>query len=65
MKDRVRAVGVKMDSHSRLDEVRPHGAFRDLQFQRSKRHAVVVADLPLFLNAKDFVEIDARNGGEG
>ena len=34
-------------------------------FQRPVGHAIVVADLPLLLNAQDLVEIDARNGREG
>ena len=65
MKDGVRAVRIKVDFDPRLDEVRPHRAFRDLQFERPKRHAVVVADLALLLHAQDLVEIDAGNGREG
>ncbi len=41
------AVGVNMDLDSRLDEVRAHRAFGDLQLQRAIRHAIVMADLPL------------------
>ena len=33
-------------------------------FQRPVGHAIVVADLPLLLNAQDLVEIDAGNGRE-
>ena len=49
----------------RLDEMRPHRALGDLKFQRAVGDAIVVADLPLFLDAQDLVEVDARNGGEG
>ena len=54
-----------MDPNARLDEVRPHRALRDLQFQRPVGDAIVVADLPLLLNAQDLVEVDAGNGREG
>ena len=61
----VRAVGVDVDLDPRLDEVGPHRAFGDLQFQRPVGDAIVVSDLPLLLDAQDLVEIDARNGREG
>ena len=49
----------------RLDEMRPHRAFGDLKFERAVGDAIVVADLPLLLDAQDLVEVDAGNGGEG
>ena len=48
-----------------LDEVRPHRAFGDLQLERAVGDAIVLADLPLLLNAQDLIEIDAGNGREG
>ena len=60
----VRAVGVDVDLDPRLDEVGPHQAFGDLQFQRPVGHAIVVSDLALLLNAQDLVEIDAGDRGE-
>src|SRR5271166_1718103 len=65
VKDGVGAVGVDVDLDARLDEVRAHRAFRDLQLERPGGDAIVVADLPLLLLAQDLVEIDARNQGEG
>ena len=63
----VRSVGVRrsVDFHPRLDEMRPRRAFRDLELQRSVGHAIVMADLPLLLDAQDLVEVDAGNGREG
>ena len=61
----VGAVGIDVDLDPRLDEVGPHRAFGDLQFQRSVGHAIVVADLPLLFDAQDLVEIDARDRREG
>jgi hypothetical protein len=61
----VGAVGVDADLDPRLDEVGPHWAFGDLQFQRPVGHAIVVHDLTLLLHAQDLIEIDARNGREG
>ena len=54
-----------MDFDPRLDEMRAHRAFRDLQLQRPERHAIVVADLALLLDAENLVEIDPRDRGEG
>src|SRR5271154_7570521 len=65
VEDGVGAVGVDVDFHSRLDEVRPHRAFRDLELERAVGDAIVMADLPLLLDAQDLVEVDAGNGGEG
>ena len=65
MKDGVRAVGIDVDLDPRLDEVRAHRAFGDLQFERAVGDAIVLADLPLLLDAQDLVEIDAGNGREG
>ena len=56
-----RAVGVDVNLDPRLDEVGPHRAFGDLQFQHPVGHAIVVADLPLLVRAENSVEIDARN----
>ena len=61
----MRAVGIEVDFDPRLDEMRAHRAFRDLQFQPPERHAVVVADLALLLDAEDVVEIDPGDRGEG
>jgi hypothetical protein len=61
----MRAVGIDMDPNARLDEVRPHWAFGDLQLQRPVGDAIALADLPLLLYAQDVVEIDARDRGEG
>ena len=60
MEDGERAVGIDVDLDPRLDEVRPHRAFRDLQLQRAVGDAIVVADLALLLDAQDLVEIDAQ-----
>ena len=64
MKDRVGSVVVLADLDPRLDEVRAQRARRDLQLQSVERHAIVVADLALFLNAKDLAEIDAGDRDE-
>ena len=65
VKDGVGAVGVDVDFDPRLDEMRPHRALRDLQLQRAVGDAIVMADLPLLLDAQDLVEVDAGNGREG
>ena len=65
VKEGVRAVGIDVDLDPRLDEVGPHRAFGDLQFQRPVGDAIVLADLTLLLHAQDLVEIDAGNGREG
>ena len=62
MEEGVGAIGIVMDLDPRLDEMRPHRAFRDLQLQRSVGHAIVVHDLALLLDAQDLVEVDAGNG---
>src|ERR1700676_1566427 len=64
MKDGVGAVGVDVDLDPRLDEMRPHRALRDLELCAGG-DAIVMAALPLLLDAQDLVEVDARNGGEG
>ena len=64
VKDGVGAVRVDMDLDPRLDEMGSHRAFGDLQFQRVVGNAIVVADLPLLLDAQDLVEVDAGNGRE-
>ncbi len=51
VEDGVGSVMVLADLDPRLDEVRPHSARRNLKFQAVERHAIVVADLPLLLNA--------------
>jgi hypothetical protein len=61
----VRAVGIDVNLDPRLDEMGPHRTFRDLQLERAVGDAIVMADLPLLLDAQDLVEIDARNGREG
>src|SRR6202142_4360038 len=65
MKDGVGAVGVDVDLDPRPDEMRPHRALRDLELERAVGDAIVMADLPLLLDAQDLVEVDAGNGGEG
>jgi hypothetical protein len=45
--------------------MRAHRTFRDLQLERLVGDAIVIADLPLLLDAQDLVEVDARNGREG
>jgi hypothetical protein len=61
VEDGVGAVGADMDLYARLDEVRAHRALRDLQLERAIGDAVVIADLPLLLDAQDLVEVDARD----
>ena len=65
VKDGVRAVGIDVDLDPRLDQMGPHRALRDLQLERPVGDAIVVADLPLLLEAQDLVEIDAGDGREG
>ena len=65
MEDGVGAVGVDVDLDPRLDEMRPHRALRDLELQCAVGDAIVMADLPLLLDAQDLVEVDAWNGREG
>src|SRR5271166_1119677 len=65
VKDGVRSVGIDVDLDPRLDEVRAHRAFRYLQLQRAVGDAIVMADLPLLLDAQDLVEVNAGNGREG
>jgi len=61
----MRAVGVDVNLDPRPDEMGPHRAFRDLQFQCPVGDAIVVHDLTFLLHAQDLVEIDARNRREG
>ena len=61
----VGAVGIDMDLDPRLDEMGPHQAFGDLQFQRPVGDAIVMSDLPLLLDAENLVEVDAWDGREG
>jgi hypothetical protein len=63
VEDRERAVGVVVDPHPHLDEVRPDRARRDLQAQAPVAHAVVVAHHPLFVHAQD-VAVRARRVGD-
>jgi hypothetical protein len=65
VKDGVRAVGIDVHLDPRAHEMGPHRALRDLQFERPVGHAIVLADLPLLLDAQDVVEVDAGNGREG
>src|SRR5271156_1216625 len=64
MKDGVGAVGVDVDLDPRLDEMGPHRALRDLELQCAVGDAIVMADLPLLLDAQDLVEVDTRDRGE-
>jgi hypothetical protein len=54
-----------MDADARLDEMRPHRAFGDLELERPVGDAIVIADLALLLHAQDLVEVDAGDGREG
>jgi hypothetical protein len=65
VKEGVRAVGIDVHLDPRLDEMRAHRALGDLQFQSAVGDAIVVADLPLLLNAQDLAEVDAKDGREG
>jgi hypothetical protein len=65
MKEGVRSVGVNVDFHSRLDEMGPHRALRDLELQRPVGDAIVMADLALLLDAQDLAEVDAGDRREG
>src|SRR5271155_4175528 len=65
VEDGVGAVGVDVDLDPRPDEMRPHRALRDLELERAVGAAIVMADLRLFLDAQDLVEVDAGNGREG
>ena len=65
VEDRVGAVVVLADLDPRLDEVRAQRARRDLQLQPVERHAIVVANLTFFLDAKDLTEIGSGDGNEG
>ena len=62
LKDGVGAVGINVDLDPRLDEMGVQRAFRDLQLQRPVGEAIVVADLALLFDARDLVQIDARDG---
>ena len=62
MEEGVRAVGIDAHLDPRLDEMRAHRAFRDLQLERPVGDAIVVAYLPFLLDAQDLVEVDAGNG---
>jgi hypothetical protein len=62
VEDGVRAVGIDVDLDPRLDEVGPHRAFGDLQFQRPVGDAIVVHDLTFLLHAQDLIEIAPEMG---
>ncbi len=66
MKDGVRAVGIDVHLDPRVHEMGPHRPpDRSPGVQRAVGDAIVLADLPLLLDAQDLVESDARNGREG
>ena len=66
VKDGVGAVGVDVDLDPRLDEMGPHRPpDRSPGVERAVGDAIVMADLPLLLDAQDLVEVDAGNGREG
>jgi hypothetical protein len=65
VKGGVRAVGIDVNFDPRLDEVGAHRAFGDLQLERPVGDAIVLADLPLLLDAQDLVEVDAGDRREG
>src|SRR5258708_39684681 len=62
-----RAVGIFMDAHARLDEVRSQAAGWDLEREPSPFDGVVVADLTLLLNTEDLAPgaggVDDEGGG--
>ena len=64
MEDRVCAVVVMAHLNARLDEVRTQRGRWDLQSPAMERHRVVVADLTFLLDAKDLVQVDARDRHE-
>src|ERR1700685_1214956 len=65
VEDGVGAVSVDVDLDPRLYEMGAHRAGRDVELERAGGDAIVMADLPLFLDAQDLVEVDAGNGREG
>src|ERR1700679_1528511 len=65
MEEGVGAVGINVDLDPRLDEMRAHWAFGDLELERPVGDAIVLADLALLLDAQDLAEIDARDRREG
>ena len=62
VKDGVGAVGADVDLDPRPDKMGPHRALRDLDLERPVGDAIVMADLPLPLDAQDLVEVDTGNG---
>src|SRR5665213_2016782 len=62
--DRQRAVGILVDAHGGLDEVRPQRARRDLQTERAPFDGVVVADLAGLLDTEDLAPGTGRVGNE-
>src|SRR3546814_7290083 len=49
------AVGIFVNAHGRLDEMRPEPAGRQLQVEAAPLHRVVVADAALLLDARSEV----------
>src|SRR5665213_2158763 len=64
VEDGVGAVVVLTDLDPSLDKVRAQRTCRDLQFQTIEGYAIVVADLTLFLHAKNLAKIDTCNRDE-
>ncbi len=66
VEDGVRAVGIDVRLDPRVHEMGPHRPpDRSPGVQRPVGDAIVLADLPLLLDAQDLVESDARDRREG
>ena len=63
--DGVGAVGILSDLDFGFDKMRAQRAFGDLQFEAVERHAIVIADLTLFLEAEYLIKINTGNGHKG
>ena len=64
VKDGVSSVGILADLDARLDEMGAQRALGNLQPERLEPHAIVVADVSIFLNAQDLGQIDAGDRDE-
>ena len=59
VKDGVGSVGILADLDASLDEMGAQRALGNLQPERLEPHAIVVADVSIFLNAQDLGQFDA------
>ena len=62
VEDGVGAVGIDVDLDPRLDEMRAHWAFGDLELERPVGDAIVLADLALLLDAQDLARSTSGMG---